>query len=91
VDGSVADKLLGTAPDREIAARLGVDETTVAVRRFRVGVEPYQTRVDWSLWDAQLGTRFDRELAAEIGCSLGAVAESIHDVAARLCSWACFP
>jgi hypothetical protein len=35
------DRLLGTAPDEEIAKRLGRSQKSVTSRRFRLGIEKY--------------------------------------------------
>jgi hypothetical protein len=64
------DKLLGTAPDKVIAARLGRERYAVSRRRRVLGIRR-PARVLPSSWkpeeDRLLGTMPDREIAARLG------------------------
>jgi superfamily II DNA or RNA helicase len=66
---------LGTAPDRDLAARWHISEASVARKRNDLGIAPY--RNDHFLWtpnhEAQLGTAPDRDLAARWDISKQAV------------------
>jgi hypothetical protein len=68
--------LLGTAPDVELAARLGRSRQSVTHRRVRSGIPPVPATPS-DAWRAEeielLGTAPDREIAARIGRSPGAV------------------
>jgi hypothetical protein len=69
------DKLLGTAPDAEIARRFGRKTRTVEKRRLALGIP--SNNPAYHQWtpdeDALLGTMPDRELARRLGVSLIAV------------------
>jgi hypothetical protein len=73
------DAVLGTATDREIAARLHRDLQTIYGRRKRLGIPAFvsrrvQHRVVWTAaMDKKLGTLPDSILARKFGCSAMAV------------------
>jgi hypothetical protein len=64
-------KLLGTAPDHEIAARLGLSRLAVLKARLRNGVAPFIARSrKWSAAEKRLlGTMPDGHLAKRLNCS----------------------
>jgi hypothetical protein len=71
--------LLGTATDREIAAKLNRDIQTIYARRKRLGIRAFvkrnpQKHVVWTAaMDKKLGTMPDPMLASKLGCSSMAV------------------
>src|SRR3989442_670261 len=68
------DKLLGTAPDAQIARRLGRREVTVRARRVRLGIPATRQVVLWTHEeDRLLGKLPDEELARKFGRSVIAV------------------
>jgi hypothetical protein len=69
------DKLLGTAPDWEVAKKIGCSIRPVEKRRAKLHVPAFNrhARIDWAKWDKELGKARDRETAKLIGCSLVAV------------------
>lgn len=67
------DKLLGTASDTEIAARLDRHLATVCIRRNKLGI-PNFCRHRWRPEDDQLlGSISDEEASRRLGCNLSAV------------------
>jgi len=71
---SQMNALLGTMPDKEVAAQLGLCETTVRHHRQELGIPASRPQVRWSPeMNDLLGIMFDREVAVELGISCGAV------------------
>lgn len=66
-------RLMGSASDRKIAQRLGVDGETVRTRRTAAGIPPYEYNPWTASVIARLGTVPDRLLAEEIGVTPSAV------------------
>jgi hypothetical protein len=67
--------LLGTAPDAEVARRIGLTANAVRVMRDRLGI-PRPAGGRWRDGDlALLGTLPDREVARQIGRSLSSVTQ----------------
>jgi len=74
------DALLGTMTDREVAKRIGREESAVSARRYRVNVaafvkrKPNRPAPPWTPErDALLGTMSDSDLACRLRCSPMAV------------------
>jgi hypothetical protein len=74
------DAILGTAKDREIAAKLERDIKTIHARRKRLGIPAFVKRkpqshpVAWTpAMDRKLGRMSDPDLAQKFGCSPHAV------------------
>jgi hypothetical protein len=66
-------RLLGTKPDRELAAHVGLSYTAVVLERRRRGIRPFVKRRPRIVWTesmlALLGTDTDRNVAAELRIS----------------------
>ena len=61
---------LGEAPDKVIAAELGISISTVRRRRIAAGISAYrEIEIDWTKIDPDLFTKSCRELAEEHGVS----------------------
>ncbi len=76
IDWSEWDHLLGTKIDYEIAKQIGCEAPTVAKRRFKLKIKPFNSappKINWEKYDHQLGSMPDRELAKKIKCSATSV------------------
>lgn len=69
--------LLGTAPDKEVAGRLGISRARVAGERRKRGIAPFKARAAKVVWTPamvrQLGKVSDRRVAEELGIGEGTV------------------
>jgi transposase-like protein len=72
-----ADAVLGTMTDAAIAAQLQILPESVAMRRRKLGIAPFNTAVVWVEWtkemDALLGTAPDPVIAAQLQIRTGSV------------------
>ena len=65
------NKLLGTAPDKEIAKQTGTSIGIVSSRRKGSGIQSYaeKNKFDWNGYDNLLGTKSDLDLSKELNFS----------------------
>ncbi len=67
---AMTDALLGTMPDEQASAALGISKINISLRRRYLGKPSYMQgqRLSWTPeMDAQLGTAFDGDLAKQWG------------------------
>jgi hypothetical protein len=75
IDWEKWDKILGSAPDWEVAKKIGCSIRPVEKRRKKLHIESFNkhARIDWTAWDKDLGKAHDWQTATSIGCSMIAV------------------
>jgi len=71
--------LLGTIPDHELAATMGIDKCTVGRKRNSLGIPSFEFQTRLITWttemDVLLGTDYDRIIAGALNISAPAVAQ----------------